>query len=127
MDDAPDKPDAKTKWAEDRTDWAEDRTVLANERTFAGWMRTGMAGVALALGMKAVFREADPDWLPRAVSLAFIAIAIGLFWAAQRQATRAQRRLHTHKAEAQPTRVFTIAAVAMTGASLAVGWVLWTL
>ena len=41
--------------AENRTDWAEDRTILANERTFAGWMRTGMASLAVAIGLKAVF------------------------------------------------------------------------
>ena len=125
--DEPDRSDAKTQWAEHRTDWAEDRTLLANERTFAGWMRTGMAAVALALGLKAVFREAEPDWLPRAVSLLFIAIAIGVFWAARGQASKAQARLHAHDAEAQPTRLFTIAAVVMTVASGAVGWVLWTL
>ncbi|MEY8838652.1 DUF202 domain-containing protein, partial [Cribrihabitans sp. XS_ASV171] len=42
----------KTDMAESRTDWAEDRTLLANERTYAGWLRTGMAAVALALGTR---------------------------------------------------------------------------
>ena len=54
-----DAAEAKTEWAEDRTDWAEDRTILANERTFAGWMRTGMAAIAIAVGLKAVFNDAD--------------------------------------------------------------------
>ena len=119
--------DKKTDWAEWRTDWAEDRTVLANERTFAGWMRTGMGAVAVALGLKAVFSEADPAWLPKAVSSLFIAIAVGLFWAAAISATKAQRRLHTHDAEAQPSRLFTVTAVAFSIAATAVGAILWTL
>ncbi|WP_308916417.1 DUF202 domain-containing protein [Jannaschia sp. LMIT008] len=127
MDRHSDDQDKKTDWAEWRTDWAEDRTVLANERTFAGWMRTGMASVALALGLKAVFREADPDWLPRVVSLVFIAIAVGIFWAARNQAAKAQVRLSTHDAEAQSSRLFTVAAVVLTIACVAVGYVLWTL
>ena len=127
MERGTDDQDKKTDWAEARTEWAEDRTVLANERTFAGWMRTGMAAVALALGLKAVFREADPDWLPRIVSLVFIAIAVGIFWSARGQAAKAQRRLDTHDAEAQSTRLFTITATVFTGAAIAVGYVLWTL
>lgn len=43
----------KNEMAKDRTDWAEDRTALANERTFAGWMRSVMAAVAIAMGPKA--------------------------------------------------------------------------
>jgi hypothetical protein len=38
----------KTELAEERTDWAEDRTILASERTFAGWVRTGLASLAVA-------------------------------------------------------------------------------
>ncbi|MDF1729557.1 MAG: DUF202 domain-containing protein, partial [Sulfitobacter sp.] len=49
----------KNELAEDRTDWAEDRTILANERTFAGWMRTGMASLAVAIGLKAVYAYAN--------------------------------------------------------------------
>ena len=127
MENGTDDQDKKTDWAENRTDWAEDRTVLANERTFAGWMRTGMASVALALGLKAVFREAEPDWLPRAVSLLFIAIAIGIFWAARAQSVKAQARLNTHDAEAQSTRLFTVSAATLTVACLTVGYILWTL
>ncbi|UWQ22741.1 YidH family protein [Jannaschia sp. W003] len=125
-DGTPDQ-DKKTDWAESRTDWAEDRTVLANERTFAGWMRTGMASVALALGLKAVFKDAEPDWLPRAVALVFIAIAVGIFWAARSQAIKAHTRLDTHAAEAQPSRLYTLASVAFSLAAVATGFVLVTL
>ena len=127
MDQHSDEQDKKTDWAEARTDWAEDRTVLANERTFAGWMRTGLASVALALGLKAVFGAAEPTWIAKAVATLFIAIAIGLFWAARGQAHKAQQRLHTHDAEAQPARIFTYAAVAFSVAATATGAILWTL
>ena len=48
--------------ARDRTDLAEDRTILANERTFAGWMRTGLATIGIALGFQALFGRVDPTW-----------------------------------------------------------------
>ena len=127
MDHHSDDQDKKTDWAEARTDWAEDRTVLANERTFAGWMRTGAAAVALALGLKAVFGEAEPTWVAKAVATLFIVIGVGIFWAARSQACKAQRRLHTHDAAAQSTRLFTAASVAFSLAATATGAILWTL
>ena len=121
------KTDDKNELAKDRTDWAEDRTLLANERTFAGWMRTGMAAVALALGLRAVFDGAEPTWLPKAAATLFVVIAIGVFWAARIQAGKAQTRLDAHHAEAQPVTLFTVMATAFTASALVVGWVLWTL
>jgi putative membrane protein len=41
----------KDELARERTDFAEDRTVLANERTFAGWLRTGYAGIGIRIGV----------------------------------------------------------------------------
>ena len=117
----------KQALAEERTDWAEDRTALANERTFAGWMRTGMASVALAIGLRALFGPFEPTWLPKLVALVFIAIAIGIFWAARSQATKAQRRLDTHAAEAQSGRLFTILSLVFSAAAVATGFVLVTL
>ena len=127
MDQHSDDQDKKTDWAEARTDWAEDRTVLANERTFAGWMRTGMASIAQAQGQRAVFDEAEPAWLPKAVATLFIAIAVGIFWAARAQADKGQKRLDTHDTEAQPTRRFTVAAAGLSIAAIAVAGILWTL
>ena len=121
------KTDDKNELAKDRTDWAEDRTVLANERTFAGWMRTGMAAVALALGLRAVFDEAEPIWLPKVAATLFLVIAVGIFWSARIQAGKAQRRLDAHHAEAQPVTLFTVMAIAFSLTSVAVGYVLWTL
>ncbi|MBM2574981.1 DUF202 domain-containing protein [Jannaschia sp. Os4] len=119
--------DDKNELAKDRTDWAEDRTLLANERTFAGWMRTGMAAVALALGLRAIFGEAEPVWLPKTVATLFLAIAIVIFWSARIQAGKAQRRLDDHHAEAQPVHLFTLMASVFSFAAVAVGYVLWTL
>ena len=115
------------KLAEDRTDWAEDRTILANERTFAGWMRTGMAAVALAIGLRAVFGEFEPTWAAKAVATVFIALALYIFWVAQDSAAATQKRLHDHKAHAQSnTRMRTIAIILALG-SIGVGGVLWAL
>lgn len=113
--------------AEDRTDWAEDRTILANERTFAGWMRTGMASIALALGMKAVFGAFEPTWAAKAVATIFVAAAIYIFWAAQSSACKTLRRLDDHKAHAQPMRRMRTLAVIFAVAAVCVGGVLWAL
>ncbi|GIT89756.1 hypothetical protein JANAI62_07590 [Jannaschia pagri] len=127
MEQGTDTQDKKTDWAEDRTDWAEDRTLLANERTFAGWMRTGMAAIAIAVGLRAVFDASDPAWVPKAAATVFILAALTIFWAARRQACRTQKRLQTHDATAQPTRLFTVLAVAFSLAGIVTGAILWTL
>lgn len=117
----------RTDFAEDRTDWAEDRTTLANERTFAGWMRTGMAAIAIAVGLRAVFGEADPTWVPKAVSTLFIIAALFIFWSARINACQAQDRLNDHKAEVQSKSNFTLLAVIFSAGAVTVGIVLWTL
>ena len=119
--------DKKTGWAEARTDWAEDRTVLANERTFAGWMRTGMACIAIAVGLRAVFDEAEPTWVPKAVATIFIGAALLIFWSAWRNAAKGQRRLDTHDAEEQDHEVFGLLATVFSVGAVAVCAVLWTL
>lgn len=117
----------RTAWAEDRTDWAEDRTLMANERTFAGWMRTGLAAVGIALGFHALFGELSPAWLPKALASTFILIAIAIFLAAQSKAAAVARRLERHKAE--PMRGLTMRLVAGGMASASAGLIaaLWML
>ena len=119
--------DDSTELAKDRTDWAEDRTLLANERTFAGWMRTGMAAVALALGLKAVFGEFEPTWAAKVVASIFIVVAVLIFLAAAQQSHKAQVRIHEHDTEAQPARRMLIAAGILTVGALATGGILWAL
>lgn len=119
--------DAKTQWAKDRTDWAEDRTLLANERTYAGWLRTGAACVALALGLKAVFEDTDPTWLAKAVATVFLVAASGIFVAAAQQSYKAQRRITEHDTEAQPPRRMVIVAAVLVLGTVLTGVILWTL
>lgn len=117
----------KQDLAEDRTDWAEDRTVLANERTFAGWMRTGMAAVAIALGQKAVFRAFEPTWVPKLAASGFILISIFIFLSAQYEARATLRRMKRHAARARSARSMLLTSVALSVASAATGAILWLL
>lgn len=113
--------------AQDRTDWAEDRTILANERTFAGWMRTGMASVALAVGLRAVFGEFEPTWVAKAIATVFIVTAIYIFWAAQASACQTLQRLDDNEAHAQPMSRMRVLAMVFACAAAGVGAVLWAL
>ncbi|MFP7570167.1 YidH family protein [Marivita sp. S2033] len=117
----------RTDWAEERTDWAEDRTVLANERTFAGWMRTGMASVALALGLRALFGPYEPTWVPKLVATVFIIAALMIYWAAWRQASRTRDAIDDHDANSQPTRHMTVISIIFAVGTIATGIILWLL
>lgn len=115
----------KQELAEDRTDWAEDRTILANERTFAGWMRTGMACVGVAIGLQAVFGELSPVYAARGIATLFAILALIIFFAAWRQSKRTIDRLNSHAAEpVSPTAMGIIAAIMSVGAA-GVGIILW--
>lgn len=115
----------KNDLAQDRTDWAEDRTSLANERTFAGWMRTGMASLGVAIGLKAVFGATDPTWVAKSVATVFVAAALFMFWSARRQACKTYDRLSQQDAETQGARTFTLTATAMSVGGAATGVILW--
>jgi putative membrane protein len=117
----------KTDKAEDRTKWAEDRTIMANERTFSGWMGSGMGAVGVAIGLKAVFGAFEPTWAAKAVASGFLLIAIVIFWAARQQASKTLNRLAENDSEPMPTHSFTLLASLLTGATLAVGAILWSL
>ncbi|MBF9043231.1 DUF202 domain-containing protein [Rhodobacterales bacterium HKCCE4037] len=127
MSDKNDLAEDRTDWAEDRTNWAEDRTILANERTFAGWMRTGMASVAIAIGLKAVFGEFEPTWAAKALASVFIAIACYIFYTARQQASATLDRMNEHQAKAKPVRSMTLTAIFLSIGSIFVGVVLWCL
>ncbi|MBA97576.1 MAG: DUF202 domain-containing protein [Sulfitobacter sp.] len=116
-----------TELAEDRTNWAEDRTILANERTFAGWMRTGMASLAVAIGLKAVFGDFHPTWAAKGVASIFVVAAVYIFWAAHDAASQTLERLTDHHANAQPNARMKTLAVIFSFASVAVGGILWML
>ena len=121
-----DKPDSD-ELAKERTDWAEDRTLLANERTFAGWMRTGMACVALALGLRAVFKPFEPTWVPKLAASLLIVCALVIFYFAWVSTKRTLDRLDDHTANGQTSqRIATIAAL-MGAAAAVTGIILWFL
>lgn len=122
----PDNPDSNDL-ADTRTAWAEDRTVLANERTFAGWMRPGMASIALALGLKAVFKDTDHLILAKGVAEIFIVVAILIFWASAHKCRQAQNRMKDHDVEAQPHNRITWLAAILTVGAIATGVILWLL
>ncbi len=117
----------KNDLAEKRTDWAADRTLLANERTFAGWMRTGMAAVGVAIGLKAVFGSFEPTWMAKAVATLFLVAAVFIFGQARRQAGKAIDALNETAADPVSKRAFTLTALTMTVGSIATGAILWAL
>ena len=114
----------KNRMAKDRTDWAEDRTVMANERTFAGWMRSGMAAVALALGLRALFGKFEPEWVPKTAASLLILIAVLIFWAAWRSATDTVARLDDHAANGPDRRRIGLIALLLSVSALTTGVIL---
>jgi len=117
----------RTDWAERRTDWAEDRTIMANERTFAGWMRTGLAAVGIALGFNALFGMLEPAWLPKALATGFILAAIAIFFAAQAKAAKVADRLECHKARPMRGATLRLIAAALIVASAGLVAAIWLL
>lgn len=117
----------KNNLAEERTDWAEDRTLLANERTYAAWIRTGLASLAIALGLRALFRPFEPDWVPKLVAEVFVLTAILIFWAARQNACETQSRMDEHATRSQSTRRITLLATILSFAAIATGIILWLL
>jgi putative membrane protein len=119
--------ESRNDLAVDRTDLAEDRTLLANERTFAGWMRTGMASVGIALGFHALFNAMPPGWVPRAISTVFLIAAIFIFRAAERRASQVCSRLDATKVETFGGANLKLVAGALTAATLALVAAIWML
>ncbi len=126
-DDGSASSDPRSGLAETRTDWAEDRTILANERTFAGWLRTGMAALAVAVGLRAVFGPFEPTWVAKLVASVFVLIAIMIFWAARRQACATLNKMDRHQARSLSRRRLTILSMSLSVGAAAVGIVLWLL
>jgi putative membrane protein len=121
VQDTPNDPGLRTEWAERRTDWAEDRTVLANERTFAGWLRTALGSVGVALGLHALFRTFEPDWLVKVVASCFILAAVFTIWTAERAACHTARRTDRHQVRSLSQRRMRTLAVILTLAALGTG------
>ena len=119
--------ESKTDMAEVRTDFAEDRTILSNERTFAGWLRTGYAGIGIGLAFNALFSRVEPPWIPKLIASTFLLVAIVIFVTAERRACAVLARLHTHSVLAVKTagiRITSFASIAATAALIAAIWLL---
>jgi len=123
MEETPDKQSL----AQDRTDWAEDRTLLANERTFAGWMRTGLASCGIGLGFHAIFGKTEPAWFAKSGATLFVLIALAIFWAAHRSASRLHDRLDGHAAEPVERGSLKLLASLFSLGALVLTVVLWML
>ena len=113
--------------AKDRTDFAEDRTVLAHERSFAGWVRTGMASVGIALGFTALFQSLEPVWVAKAIASVFLLIAIFVFYSAERRACGILNRLESHAVVSlKPVRIRLLTS-ALICATVALDVAIWWL
>lgn len=113
--------------AQIRTDFSEDRTVLANERTFAGWVRTGYAGVGIGLAFNALFARLEPAWVAKLIATAFLLIAVMIFIAADRRASAVFSRLNTHTVKSvnvASVRMVSIGSILATLALVAAIWFL---
>jgi putative membrane protein len=120
-------PPGKHDLAQARTDWAEDRTILANERSFASWMRTGLACLAVALGLKALFRPFEPTWMARSVAEIFVLAALVIFWLAYRRAVQTRVRMSEHAANGQSRHAMATISGLMVLGALGTGALLWWL
>jgi putative membrane protein len=119
--------ETRTELADARTDLAEDRTLLANERTFAGWARTAFAAVGIGLGFNALFEKLEPDWLPKAISTAFLLIGVFVITVAERRASAVRDRLDSHQVKtfkAVNLRIITGAIVLATATLIVAIWML---
>ncbi len=104
---------------------AEDRTILANERTFSSRMGLALGALGLAVGLQAVFGEANPTWLAKLAASIFIIIAILVAIAGYKNSKKMLERLNTYSAEpASAKGMFTVAALISIGALL-IGLILW--
>ena len=110
--------------AEQRTEWAEDRTTLAAERTFAGWMRTGMASLGVAIGLQAVFRAFEPTWAPKLAAMIFVGTAIAMFLSAAWRTRKMLQRLNAHQVKPQKPNRMLLQAVMLSIGAVAIAAIL---
>ncbi|MEM7490611.1 MAG: DUF202 domain-containing protein [Pseudomonadota bacterium] len=110
---------------DEKTEWAEDRTVLAMERTFAAWARTGGAALSVAIGMRVIFNEADPVWLPKVVATVFVVAALIVFYVAWRQVAKSQDRLSGHSVGTSKRSRYDISTGGLSLGAVIAGGVVW--
>ncbi|MEP2775350.1 MAG: DUF202 domain-containing protein [Luteolibacter sp.] len=121
------KAKERSELAEERTDFAEDRTLLANERTYAGWSKTSFATIGLGLGFQALFRKAEPVWIPKGVATLFILLGILIIWLAARRAVRLLDKRSGTVVNLTSRRTFRIMAISVTIGALVLIASIWFL
>lgn len=108
--------------ADEKTQLAEDRTILANERTFGGWMRTGLAAIAVGVGFSALFRTMEPAWLPKSAATAFLLLGASVIVAAERRARAVAKEVDPHFVRiARPMNLRLIAITTVLATAVLVG------
>lgn len=117
----------RTEKSEERTEYAEDRTLLANERTFAGWGRTSFASIGLGLGFQALFKSAEPAWVPKAVSTLFILLGMLLIFLAARRANRLLRERSSNNVELTSRKIFNFMATCIVVGGMVLAACIWFL
>ena len=111
--------------AEDRTDLAEDRTIMAVERTMASWMGSGMGMIGLGLGLRALFGEFEPSWIPKIMASFFMLMAVVIVHSAKKRMCKAIHRMSPSWVEAPDTRGMEIVAYGISAGAVLVGVGIW--
>lgn len=104
---------------------AEDRTVMANERTFAGWTRTGVSMVGLALGTHYVLGQTEPAWLAKMPAMGLILLSLFVYWAAWQKSRKTFNRLREHATQSLGEHEITTTAVGLAIVSTLIGGLIW--
>ena len=108
--------------ADEKTQLAEDRTILANERTFAGWMRTGLAAIAVGVGFSALFRTMEPTWLPKGIATSFLLLGAFVILAAESRARAVAEEVDPHFVRiARPMNLRLIAIITVVATATLIG------
>lgn len=118
------KPPGRRKLAEWRTDYAEDRTALAAERTFAAWMRTGLAGVAVAIAVERLLRI-EPGWITKMVAMVVLLAAGACFATGVLRYIAVIRRLEQGTVAAIPVALAGVMAVLGILATAGIAVLVW--
>lgn len=109
--------------AEDRTDLAEDRTIMAVERTMASWMGASMGAIGLGLGLRAIFGQFEPTWVPKLTATFFMVLAIIIVIGAKNRMCGAVSRMSSNWVEPPNTLGLRVGAygIAMGAVILTIG------
>jgi putative membrane protein len=119
--------DEVSKGPETQLYLAEDQTLMSSERTYAGWLRTALTAVAVALGFTALFRTSDAGWVAKAIASCFLLLAVAVLIAADRRAAAVQKRLSHHFIDGASRRVLRLITWGSVLTILALAGVVWFL